>query len=125
MRAELKKSSWFKRTYKNKAFTRYSIDNIEFYLAEALHCNTVPIIRINEPRKLSYYPNNYSGRHYIIVDSVDFELGRVYVIDPHYSGKYFGRHTITLDELKSLPDSSSALWMCTYTLTSDDPYIYN
>lgn len=113
------------RTYKSKAFTRYSIDNIESYLAEALLCDTVPIIRVDEPRKLNYYPNNYSGAHYIIVRSVDFYLGEVYVIDPHYSNNYFGAHTITLDELKSLPSSSADLWMCTYTLKSDNPYIYN
>ncbi len=114
-----------KRTYKRKAFTRFATDKIGYYLAEALLCDKVPIIRVHAPRKLSYYPNNYSGGHYIIVEGVDFYLGEVYVIDPHYSDDYFGRHTITFDELKSLPDTSSDLWVCTYTRSSDHEYIYD
>lgn len=114
-------------TYRAKAFTRLedSFKHIDSYLQFAFMCNTLPIIRVEEPRRLSYYPNNYSGAHYIVISSIDFETGEVWVVDPHYDNRYFGRHLITLDEIKDLVNSSNSdLWMCVFTNTSDEPYIY-
>ncbi len=107
-------------TYRVKIFTKFSIEPIEKFLTFALLCDTVPIIRVDEPQRLSYYPNNYSlGAHYIVVDSIDLSTGKVGVIDPHYDDRYYGRHTVTIDEIKDLVYSENNLWMCVYTRIPD------
>ncbi len=103
-------------TYRSKIFTIYSIQNIDRFLQISLTCNALPIIRVDEPQRLSYYPDNYSlGSHYIVISSIDYDTGEVWVVDPHYDDKYFGRHLITLDEIKELVNCPNHLWMCVYS----------
>ncbi len=109
-------------TYRNKIFTKYSIKPIESFLRFALLCDTLPIIWVDEPQRLNYYPDNYNlGRHYIVVNSIDLSTGEVGVRDPHWDDKYFGRHDITLAEIEDLVNSKGNLWMCVYTRTSENP----
>lgn len=109
-------------TYRNKIFTRFSIAPIEDFLAFALLCDTLPIIRVDEPGRLNYYPDNYGWNpHYIVISSINLSTGEVGVIDPHWNDKYFGRHTVTLAEIEDLVYSKGNLWMCIYTRTSEDP----
>lgn len=106
-------------TYRVKVFHKYSVQYIEGFLAVALSSDTVPIIRVDEPGRFGYYPNNYKGSHYVVIESVDFSTGDVVVVDPHYSDAYYGKHIITLDELKDQVYAQWNLWMCIYTRTPD------
>lgn len=107
-------------TYRSKIFTRFSTEKIEDFLAFALMCDTTPIIQVKEPQRLSYYPNNYSsGGHYIVIDSLDLSTGIVWVIDPHWDNRYFGRHKISIEEIKDLASSTANLWMSVYTRIPD------
>ncbi len=112
--------------YRVKGFTKYTVQHLEDILATALSCDTVPIISVNEPWRLSYYPDNYGlGTHYIVIESIDLATGNVDVVDPHYSDEYFGRHTIKIDEVKDLVYSKQGLWICVYTKAPDGDYVYD
>lgn len=113
-------------TYRVKVFTRYSVEDVTDYISLALLCDTVPILRVDEPQRLSYYPDNYnSSAHYVVIHSIDYSTGKVVVIDPHYLDSYYGRHTITIEEVEDLVYSKLDLWMCVYTHIPDEKYVYN
>lgn len=114
-------------TYQRKIFTRFHTSDIEGFLATALVNDTLPILYVNEPQRLNYYPSSYSsGPHYIVVKWVDFASGEVGVVDPHYLPAYLGEHVVSLDEIKKLPNKDSSLWMCVCTRTGEaaDDYTY-
>lgn len=112
-------------TYKSKALTRFTYSRISDFIVTTLLAERVPILSIPKPCKLSYYTKSYDGGgHYIVVTGIDTATGEINVIDPHFDNEFFGRHTINISELEAVPDIDDDLWMCAYTRTSDDPYIY-
>lgn len=114
-------------TYQYKVFTRFSISAIQNFFATALDNDTLPILSIGDPKMLSYYDKDYPyGRHFIVVEWVDFATGEVGVIDPNNtkdkSGDtpYFGKFVVSLDEIEKIAYDID-LWMVVHTKTGADP----
>ena len=59
-----------------------------------------PVILGVKAYKLDYYNNNtaFDG-HFVLVEKYDPTTETVYIADPCYDRRYYGRHTATLDEV--------------------------
>ena len=53
-------------------------------------------------KKLPYYKGTSTGGHYITISAVKGDTGETKIVDPHYDNRYFGYHTLTYDQLRTI-----------------------
>lgn len=104
--------------YVTKVFTdtksNFSIlfDVLEYCLIE----DFIPIIKVENPQKLSYRSSGSSQSQYMVIRSIDFNSYSVALIDPNYSiktgsGLTLYEHDVSYDDFKNMITSSDTLWM--------------
>lgn len=118
--------SAYGRTYKTKAFTKYTYNKALNFISNSLIYDAVPVIRVSNTALLKYYKGN-SYSHFMVVNYVDFNAETVMLYDPHYKDEYYGNHTISFDEFNNMAEKCpNDFWVSVYTKDSnDDPFKFS
>ena len=116
--------------YKSKGFTRYSYDKALDFVINCLASGRAPVMRVYNTSLMSYY-NGAQYSHYVTITGVNTNTGKITVVDPHFSTKYRGVHTITLSEFYEVMKGGIGLdgyatdgWLSVYTGIGGDSYTY-
>ncbi len=107
-------------SYRTMAFTPKNItysraSNLFDCLSYALVYDTVPVIRIDDTSRLSYYKGKDIKRsHYLVVTQVDHLAECITVYDPNNDSAYSGSHILDYYEVENLLVNSKVLWVSAF-----------